>query len=87
VMLTGKQPGQSAPASAHSTPVINYKKNKFGLRGINQIAEWGEKEGEDFVILGQSPSAMIEAEMILEKDPFKYYTDTSFRVAKDATSQ
>ena len=85
VMLTDNS--RDNPRLPLPTPVINYEKNKYGLRGINQIAEWGEKEGEDFVILGQSPSAMIEAEMILEKDPFKYYTDTSFRVAKDATSQ
>jgi len=63
------------------TPVINYARDKYGIRGINQIAEWGKEESDNFLILGQSPSSMIESEPILEKEPTKYYTDTSFRVA------
>ena len=82
VLLTGGNLGN--PRLPLPTPVINYEKNRYGIRGINQLAEWGETEGEDFVILGQSPSEMIEADLILEKDPFKYYTDTGFRVARDA---
>lgn len=79
VLLTGGSQGD--PRMPLPTPVINYAKDRYGLRGIHQIAEWGESEEEGFVILGQSPSDMIEAMLILEKDPFKYYTDTSFRVA------
>jgi len=62
-------------------PVINYPKDKYGIRGINQIAEWGKAESDSFLILGQSASNMIESEPVLEKEPTKYYTDTSFRVA------
>ena len=66
------------------TPVINYPQEKFGIRGINQISEWGKTKEDDFVILGQSVSSMVGNAVILEKQPTKYYTDTSFRVAKDA---
>lgn len=65
------------------TPVINYEPDRNGLRGINQIAEWGKTDKADFIILGQLSSSMIEGNLVLEKDPFKYYTDTGFRVAKD----
>jgi serine/threonine-protein kinase len=67
------------------TPVINYPQEKFGIRGINQIAEWGTSEQGDFLILGQAVSSMVSNAVIEEKDPSKYYTDTGFRVAKDAT--
>lgn len=83
VLLTGGS--QDNPRMPLPTPVITYAKDRYGLRGINQIAEWGAAEGEGYVILGQSPSEMIEGSLILEKDPFKYYTDTGFRVALDAT--
>ena len=66
------------------TPVINYPQEKFSIRGINQISEWGKTKEDDFVILGQSVSSMVGNAVILEKQPTKYYTDTSFRVAKDA---
>jgi len=82
VLLTGGNLGN--PRLPLPTPVINYEKNRYGIRGINQLAEWGETGGEDFVILGQSPSEMIEADLILEKDPFKYYTDTGLRVTRNA---
>lgn len=82
MLLTGGNQGN--PRMPLPTPVINYEKNRYGIRGIDQLAEWGETEGGDFVILGQSPSEMIEADLVLEKDPFKYYTDTGFRVARDA---
>ncbi len=67
------------------TPVINYPQEKFDIRGINQIAEWGKSEKGDFFILGQTVSSMISSAVIEETDPSKYYTDTGFRVAKDAT--
>ncbi|MFZ7127823.1 MAG: protein kinase domain-containing protein [Desulfobacterales bacterium] len=82
VMLTGHHQGESRIPLP--TPVINYKQDRHGLRGINQLAEWGDARQDGFVILGQSPSIMIEGEIIIEKDPSKYYTDTSFRVARDA---
>ena len=66
------------------TPVINYPQGKFDIRGINQIAEWGKSEKGDFLILGQAVSSMLSSTIIEEKDPSKYYTDTGFRVAKDA---
>jgi serine/threonine-protein kinase len=69
------------------TPVINYEPDVNGLRGINQIAEWGKTGDGDFIILGQSSSSMIEGGLALEKDPFKYYTDTGFRVARDAEAK
>ncbi len=69
------------------TPVINYPQEKFGIRGINQIAEWGKSVEDDFMILGQSVSSMIGAGLMLKKDPTKYYTDTSFRVVKDAVPE
>lgn len=65
------------------TPVINYPQEKFGIRGINQIAEWGKSVEGDFMILGQSVSSMIGNRLMLKKHPTKYYTDTSFRVVKD----
>lgn len=69
------------------TPVINYEQDSNGLRGINQVAEWGKDERDAYGILGQSPSAMIEAAFFLRKDPSKYYTDTSFRVARQARAK
>lgn len=66
------------------TPVINYPQENFGIRGINQIAEWGKSKEDNFTILGQTASSMVGNEVILAKEPTKYYTDTSFRVAKDA---
>jgi serine/threonine-protein kinase len=68
------------------TPVINYGENKYGLRGINQLAEWGKNRKGEFVILGQSPSEMVEADLIENKNPAKYYTDTGFRVAKNLSN-
>ena len=65
------------------TPVINYPQENFGIRGINQIAEWGKSKEGNFMILGQPVSNMVGNTVILEKNPIKYYTDTSFRVAKD----
>ena len=67
------------------SPVINYEKDKYELRGINQIAEWGKTGKGEYKILGPAASAMVESELILDKDPTKYYTDTSFRVAKNLT--
>lgn len=66
------------------TPVINYPQENFGIRGINQIAEWGKSKEGDFTILGQTVSSMVGNAIVATKEPNKYYTDTSFRVAKDA---
>ena len=66
-------------------PVLNYRQDRYGLRGINQVAEWGQTKTKDYVIMGPAQSAMIEEDIIVEKDPTKYYTDTSFRVARDAS--
>ncbi len=66
------------------TPVINYEKDRYGLRGINQLAEWGRIDEDTPVIVGQVPSDMIESELIIEKDMTKYYTDTGFRLSKNA---
>jgi formylglycine-generating enzyme required for sulfatase activity len=84
VMLAGNGGGTRMPLP---TPVINYEQDSNGLRAINQIAEWGKNQGDAYAILGQSPSEMIEADLLLEKDPTKYYTDTSFRVAKSAGNE
>ena len=65
-------------------PVLNYRQGKYGLRGINQVAEWGQTKAKTFVIMGSGPSAMIEEDIVNEKNPTKYYTDSSFRLAKDA---
>lgn len=65
------------------TPVINYEEDKYGIRGIKQLAEWGKNRKKEHVILGQAPSEMVEVDLIENKNPFKYYTDTSFRVARD----
>jgi serine/threonine protein kinase len=67
------------------TPVINYPQEKFGIRGINHIAEWGKSVENDYLILGQSVSTMVGNTVILKKNPSKYYTDTSFRLVKDVT--
>ncbi len=58
------------------TPVINYSRDSYGLRGINQIAEWGRIDGKVSAILGQMPADMIENEWVIEKEPSKYYTCT-----------
>jgi serine/threonine-protein kinase len=84
VMLTGNGGGTRKPLP---TPVINYEQDGNSLRAINQIAEWGKSKADVYVILGQSPSEMIEADLLLKKDPTKYYTDTSFRVAKSAGNE
>lgn len=63
------------------TPVINYPRDKYGIQRINQIAEWGKDESDNDLILGQSASSMIESEPILEKEPTKYFTVTSSRIA------
>lgn len=65
-------------------PVLNFRQGKYGLRGINQVAEWGQTKTKAFVIMGPGPSAMIEEDIVNEKNPTKYYTDSSFRLAKDA---
>jgi len=39
------------------------------------------------MILGQSVSSMVGNRLMLKTDPSKYYTDTSFRVAKDAVPE
>lgn len=66
-------------------PILDYRQGKYGLRGINQIAEWGQSKTNDFVIMGPGPSAMVQNVIVVEKNPSKYYTDTSFRVAKDVS--
>jgi hypothetical protein len=81
--LKASQPSGNAVRLALPTPVINYSKNRFGIRGINEIAEWGKNREGSFVVLGRSSSTMIESELVSVKDPDKYYTDTSFRVARD----
>jgi hypothetical protein len=68
------------------TPVINYPQENFGIRGINQIALWGKSKEGDFTILGQTVSSMVGNAVVATKEPNKYYTDTSFRVAKDAVA-
>jgi len=85
LMMSSKD--NKGPRLPLPTPVINYPQGKFGIRGINQIAEWGSSEAGDFMILGQSVSPMVGNAFIIKKDPTKYYTDTSFRVAKDAFPQ
>jgi hypothetical protein len=65
-------------------PVFNYEPDKNGLRGINQLAEWGKTEDNDFIILGQASPGVAERDFVRGKDLYKYYTDTSFRVAKAA---
>lgn len=69
------------------TPVINYPQGKFGIRGISQIAEWGKTVEDDFMIFGQPVSSMVGNGLMRKKDPTKYYTDTSFRVVKDAVPE
>ena len=82
VMQTGnsKRDTERKPLPA---PIINYDENKYGLRGINQLAEWGKNRKGEFVILGQAPSEMLEVDLIENKNPAKYYTDTGFRTAKN----
>jgi serine/threonine-protein kinase len=65
-------------------PVLNYEENKYGLRGIDQLAEWGKTNTGELVIIGQTPSAMVEGRLVTEENPDKYFTDTGFRVALDA---
>ncbi|MFN2354014.1 MAG: SUMF1/EgtB/PvdO family nonheme iron enzyme [Desulfopila sp.] len=81
--LKASQPRAGAVRLALPTPVINNSKNRFGIRGINEIAEWGKNRESSSVVLGRSSSAMIESELVSVKGPDKYYTDTSFRVARD----
>jgi serine/threonine-protein kinase len=82
--LMVSEPSGDAVRLALPTPVINYSKNRFGIRGINEIAEWGKNREDSFVVLGQASSTMIESELVSVKDSDKYYTDTSFRVVRDA---
>ena len=65
VMLESKP--KSNPRMPLPTPVINYAQDENGLRAINQLAEWGKNDDGNFIILGQSPSDMIESELILKK--------------------
>lgn len=39
------------------TPVIKYDENKYGLSGINQLAEWGNIRKGEFVIMGHEDKA------------------------------
>ena len=82
--LMASQPSGDAVRLPLPTPVINYSKNRFGIRGIAEIAEWGKNREGSFVVLGQASSTMIESELVSVKDSDKYSTDTSFRVARDA---
>ena len=82
--LMASQTSGDTVRPALPTPVINYVKNRFGIRGINEIAEWGKNQEGSFVVLGGASSIMVESELVSVKDPEKYYTDTSFRVALDA---
>ncbi|RJQ62943.1 MAG: serine/threonine protein kinase [Desulfobacteraceae bacterium] len=81
VMLTNNRDKERIPLP---TPVINYKQDKYGLRGVNQLGEWGKSNSAGLVLLGQNPSSMIEGEFIVEKTIEKYFTDTGFRIALDA---
>jgi len=51
------------------------------------VAEWGKNRKGELVILGQDPSEMVEADLIENKNPAKYYTDMSFRMAKNLPSK
>ena len=81
-----KQPEEKSADRPMSlpAPAINYEQDRYGLRGINRLAEWGKTETGEFVVLGQAPSGMTQSDYILGNDPGKYYTDTGFRVARDA---
>lgn len=80
IMLTNNGDHERIPLP---TPVMNYKQDKYGLRAINQIAEWGKRRSKELVLLGQNPSSMIEGELIVKKTNEKYFTDTGFRIALD----
>lgn len=64
-------------------PVINYEQDQNGLRGIDQVAEWGKINENEFGIFGHAASSMLEHSFVLQMDPSKSFTDTSFRVARD----
>ena len=85
--LMASQPDRESARLPLPTPVINYPKNLVGVRGINEIAEWGKDRDGNLVIMGQAASDMIENGLVSVKDPGKYYTDTSFRVAHDLDAQ
>jgi hypothetical protein len=81
VMIAGVR--QNPESLQLPIPVINYEPDSYGLRGINQIAEWVKTLAGDFIILGPASSHMVEGGSVLEKDEFKYFTDTSFRIARN----
>lgn len=78
----GNKNGKTLPRLKLPVPVVNYTQNEFGIRGINQIAEWCFEQGA-FYIGGSQASPMISSEIILERPASKYYADVTFRVAKD----
>jgi len=65
------------------TPVINYKPDSFGIRGVNQIAEWVRAKAGGLLVLGRSWTATVEDDHILKTSRNEYYTDTGFRIAQN----
>jgi len=55
--------------------------------GKVKMAEWGKNRKGELVILGQAPSEMVAVDLIENKNPVKYYTDTGFQVAKNLPSK
>jgi serine/threonine-protein kinase len=64
-------------------PVINYEQDQNGLRGIDQVAEWGKINEKEFGIFGHAASSMLEHGFVLQMASSKAFPDTSFRVAMD----
>jgi hypothetical protein len=78
----GSRVGEAAPRQP--IPVINFEQDQNGLRGVDEVAEWGRLNDKKYGIFGQPASSMLGNTYISETNPLKAFNDTSFRVAMDA---
>ncbi|MFZ2631431.1 MAG: protein kinase [Desulfosalsimonadaceae bacterium] len=85
VMKTGGNPAEKDMGLP--MPVLNYPVNKYGLRGINQVGEWGKTRQDIFVVMGRPTSVASGETDILKGSPAGYYADASFRVVRDTLGQ
>jgi serine/threonine protein kinase len=68
-------------------PVMNYSPDKYNLRGINQVGEWGKTALGEWVVMGRSPSDESDVMNRANAGPADYFADTSFRVVQDAPDE
>lgn len=67
--------------------VMNYPPDKYKLRGINLVGEWGRTAQGEWFAMGRNPSEGSSITALPKVDPADYFADTSFRVVQDAPDE